>query len=72
MYECCKLVGDTPCGLGVWMGVGGSIYYCMSVVSWWVVLPVGWGVPLLVYECCKLVFGTSCGLGVGVGGGGSL
>ena len=30
----------------------------MSVVRWWVVLPVGWewgvGVPL-VYECCKIV-----------------
>ena len=42
----------------------------MSVVSWLVVLPVGWGrgVPLLVYECCKLVGGTSCGLGYGGGG----
>ena len=41
----------------------------MSVVRWWVVLPVGWGwgVPL-VYECCKMVVGTSCGLGVGGGG----
>ena len=43
----------------------------MSVVRWWVVLPVGLGrgvgVPL-VYECCKMVSGTSCGLGVGVGG----
>ena len=38
----------------------------MSVISWWVVLPVGWGggqgVPL-VYECCKLVGGTPCWLG---------
>ena len=38
----------------------------MSVVRWWVVLPVGLGrgVPL-VYECYKMVGGTSCGLGVG-------
>ena len=31
LYECCKLVGGTSCGLGV--GGGGSLYYCMSVVS---------------------------------------
>ena len=43
----------------------------MSVVRWWVVLPVGWGVGgqgvgvPLVYECCKIVGGTSCGLGIG-------
>ena len=53
----------------------------MSVVRWWVVLPVGWGYGgwyflwvggrgwgagvPLVYECCKMVGGTSCGLGVG-------
>ena len=49
MYECCKMVGGTSCGLGV--GGGGS--YCMSVVRLW------------VYECCKMVGGTSSGLGVG-------
>ena len=43
----------------------------MSVVRWWVVIPVGWGVGgqgvgvPLVYECCKIVVGTSCGLGIG-------
>ena len=44
----------------------------MSVVRWWVVLPVGWGLRVgfpLVYECCKMVGGTSCGLGIGVEGG---
>ena len=62
VYECCKMVGGTSCGLGV--GGWGR---------WWVVLPVGWGWGVgfpLVYECCKMVGGTSCGLGVG--GGGSL
>ena len=44
----------------------------MSVVRWWVVLPVGWGVGvhLLVYECCQLVSGTPSGLGIVGGGGG--
>ena len=47
----------------------------MSVVRWWVVLPLGWGRGWeaggpLVYECCEMVVGTSCGLGVG--GWGSL
>ena len=71
MYECCKMVGGTSCGLGVGERGAGGPFKCMSVVRWWVVLPVGWGwgVPL-VYECCKMVVGTSCGLGVG--GWGSL
>ena len=45
----------------------------MSVVIWWVVFPVGWGLGVgvpLVYECCKIVGGTPCGLEVGGGGGG--
>ena len=50
MYECCKMVGGTSCGLGVG---GGGFLYCMSVVRLW------------VYECCKMVGGTSSGLGVG-------
>ena len=41
----------------------------MSVVSWWVVLPVGLGLRVhLVYECCKIKGDTPCGLGVGCGG----
>ena len=43
MYECCKMVGGTSCGLGVGgMGAGGP-FSVLSVVRWWVVLPVGWG-----------------------------
>ena len=38
VYECCKMVGGTSCGLGV-----GGPFKCVSVVRWWVVLPVGWG-----------------------------
>ena len=54
MYECCKMVGGTSCGLGV--GVGGQGVPLVYV--------------LWVYECCKMVGGTSCGLGVGGGAGG--
>ena len=41
VYECCKMVGGTPCELGVGVGIGRSI--SVRVVSWWVVLPVGRG-----------------------------
>ena len=49
----------------------------MNVVSWGVVLPVGWdrgwGVVVpLVYECCKMVGVCPCGLRVGVGIGKSI
>ena len=37
MYECCKLVGGTPCGLEV----EGSI--SVHVLSLWITVPVGWG-----------------------------
>ena len=49
MYECCKMVGGTSCGLGVGRQGVPLVYECckivgcMSVVRWWVVLPVGWG-----------------------------
>ena len=42
VYECCKMVGVTSCGLGVGGWGWGSFSVC-SVVRWWVVLPVGWG-----------------------------
>ena len=42
VFECCKVVGGTSCELEVGMGGRGS-FKCMSVVRWWVVLPVGWG-----------------------------
>ena len=40
LYECCKIVAGTPCGLGV---EGWGSIWCMSVVRLWVVLPVDWG-----------------------------
>ena len=43
MYEGYKMVGGTSCGLGVEGWGGRGSLYCMSVVRWWVVLPVGWG-----------------------------
>ena len=41
MCKSCKLVGVSPCGLGVgWWGQGVPLVYECKLVS---VLPVGWG-----------------------------
>ena len=42
VYECCKMVGGTSCGLGVggWGAGVPLVYECCKIV---VVLPVGWG-----------------------------
>ena len=48
MYECCKMVGGTSCGLGV---VGYLVYKMVGGTSCGLgVGGEGWGVPL-VYEC---------------------
>ena len=44
MYECCLLVGGTPCGLGVWgegQGVPLLVYECCKLVGG---TPCGFGV----------------------------
>ena len=65
VYECCKFVGGTTCGLGV--GVGGPFSVCVLQVGGWYSLWVGgrgWGEGGPFSVCCKLVGGTPCGLGV--------
>ena len=59
MYECCKMVDGTSCGLGVGGWGVPLVYECCKIL--WLVHPEwlgvggrGWGVPL-VYECCKIV-----------------